>query len=69
MLKRSVSGHLCIQQPRSIPQVRLKPLLAALPMPSWGFEQVTNWDTSITATLIVHSYRSRWKNQQVKVVF
>lgn len=58
---RSVPGHHCIQQPRSFPQVRLKPLLAALPMSYWGFERVTNWDTSITATLIVHSRRYVWE--------
>lgn len=57
----SVPGHHCIQQPRSIPQVRLKPLLVALPMSYWGFEHVTNWDTSITATLIAHSCRYVWE--------
>lgn len=36
--------HHCMVQPRSTTQVKLKALLAALPMPHWGFELVTNCD-------------------------
>lgn len=58
----STQAHCCTLQPRKekSPQVKLEALCAALPLPQWCFELVTNCDEvklrSIIATLIMHIY-------------